>query len=216
MSDPETPPPAPIDSGGTEAVADDLEALTAEPADLDGYSIDQLAEYVDAGRQPVDPAIESSPSCLRAIAALERLRAVSADLLTDEHGAPATDDAWLQGVMDRIALDARSGADFTMTRTEVGDEVVMTEGALRSVVRAAGDEQPGFLVGRVRFNGDLSSPTSPIVFTVDVVVAFGTVIPEGVEGLRAAVRERLRLHTLFRDPRIDVVVRDLTADREDA
>lgn len=196
------------DSG--DATALDLTALTAD--DLDGHTIEELAEYVDRGRTPRDPSIESSAGARHAIAALERLRSVSADFLTDGD-EPAADDAWLAGVMSQISADARAGADFTVLTTDDGDEVVMTEGALRALVRAAGDEQPGFLVGRVRFTGDLAEPDDELIVAVDVIVGYGVVLRPAVERLRTAIIDRLTAHTLFRRLRIDITVRDLVQPR---
>ncbi|MBW4040721.1 MAG: Asp23/Gls24 family envelope stress response protein [Acidobacteria bacterium] len=184
--------------------------MTDPTDDLDGHTIEELADYVDRGRTPVDPAIETSPGCRHAIAALERLRSASSTILAEETAAAAPpDETWLAGLMSQISLDARAGADFTLLTTPDGDEVVMTEGALRALVRAAGDEQPGFLVGRVRFDGDLSEPESPLTVRVDVVVGYGTRVPAGVDRLRTAVIERLRTHTMFRAVRVDIDVRDL-------
>jgi hypothetical protein len=195
----------------TDPTSKDLTALTAD--DLDGHTIEELADYVDRGRTPPDPTIERSSSCRHAIAALERLRSVSAGFLSDGP-EPAEDDAWLADVMSQISIDARAGADFTVLTTDAGDEVVMTEGALRALVRAAGDEQPGFLVGRVRFSGDLSDPDAELTVAVDVVVGYGVRLGPAVERLRTAIIERLTLHTMFRTLRIDVVVRDLVLPKE--
>lgn len=195
-----------------DSTSDDLAALTAD--DLDGHTIEELAEYVDRGRTPLDPSIESSASCRHAVAALERLRTVSAGFLSDDTDAdPVADDAWLSGVMAQISVDARAGADFTVLTTGAGDEVVMTEGALRALVRAAGDEQPGFLVGRVRFAGDLSAPDAELTVEVDVIVGYGVALRPAVELLRGAIVERLTTHTLFRRLRVDVIVRDLVLPR---
>lgn len=181
-----------------------------DPTDaLDGHTLEELADYVDRGRTPVDPTIEDSPGCRHAIAALERLRSVSTTFLTEGPAGAQPDESWLAGLMSQISLDARSGADFTLITTPDGDEVVMTEGALRALVRAAGDEQPGFIVGRVRFQGDLSEPERPLVVRVDVVVGYGTRVGPEVVRLRAAVIERLTTHTMFRDVRVDIDVRDL-------
>ena len=45
----------------------------ADPADLDGHTIDELGEYLDRGRIPFDPSIEASPGCQLALQSMERL-----------------------------------------------------------------------------------------------------------------------------------------------
>ena len=207
----------PHDRDQAAARADDVDAradaalaeLDAIPDDIDGHTLDGLADYLERGRSPRDPAIEASPSCQHALAALERLRAVS-DAMLNEPASGDEEDAWIDSVMRRIALDARAGADFTLDTLEGGDELLMTEGALRALIRGAGDGEPGFLAGRIRFHGDLSDPTVPLRIAMDVVAAYGTAIPAGVSRLRAAVVDRLRIHTRIRDPRIDITVQDIT------
>lgn len=188
----------------------DLDALTAEPAELDGHTIDELAAYLDAGRVPYDPAIEESAACRHALAALERLHAVSADLLSDPP-AGEEDDSWVAGVLAHIAADAHAGADFPVAVTAEGDEVVMTEGALRALLRAVGDDEPGVLVGRIRFAGDLADPSSTVVITVDVTLAQGLPIPLATSRLRAAMRSAVERH-IGLQPVLDIVVRDLTTE----
>lgn len=193
-------------------VTDDLEALTAEPGQLDGHTIDQLADYLDNGRLPIDPSIEGSPACRHALAALERLRAIAPDLLTDDDPGP-DEDTWMNGVLSRITLDAHAGADFTIDLADDGDETVMTEGALRALIRAAGDDEVGFLVGRIRFTGDLAGDGEPVTIGLDVIVAHGTVIPDGVARLRATILEQVHRHTRIRHPQIDITIRDLMIDQ---
>ena len=187
----------------------DLDAVTAEPDQLDGHTIDQLADYLDNGRTPTDGSIESSPACRHALAALERLRTVAPDLLTEDTPQADDDDDWINGVLARISLDAHAGADFTIHVTDDGDETAMTEGALRALIRAAGDEEPGFLVGRIRFTGDLDGNGDPVTIAVDVIVAHRTPIPDGVRRLRQLILEQVTRHTRLIGPQIDITVRDL-------
>ena len=192
----------------TDRAATDLEGLAD---DLDGHTIDELADYLDRGRTPMDPTIEVSSSCRHALAALERLRDLTDSLLTGDGASAETDESWIESVMSRIAIDARAGADFTIARTSAGDEVVMTEGALRGLIRAAGDGLPGVLVGRIRFAGQLDAPGSDVIIALDVVVMHGTAIPATVRRLRSTIHQRLQDHTMLIEPRLDITVRDLIA-----
>lgn len=184
---------------------------TPDPRDLDGHTIEELAEYVERGRTPADPTIDDSPACRSAMAALERLQSLSGALA--DSGPP--DPSWTEQLFRRIAADSRPGPDFTLLTTRDGDEVVMTEGALRSLIRAAGDALPGTLVGRIRFRGDLSAPEQPLTVETDVVLAYGVPIGPTVDALRAAVADALDRHTRFVAPRIDVRVRDVMIQEED-
>lgn len=179
--------------------------LRLEPQDLDGHTVEELMDYLDAGREPLDPSIETSPACHHALAALERLHVVAGDLLEGDDD-PVGDD-WIDGVLAAISLDAHAGRDVVVA-TGANATVVVTEGALKALVRAVGDRTPGFLIGRVRLEGDLD-PSGPVTVAIDLNVVEGHAIPDGVVELRAAVRAALHEHAGFVDPVVDIAVRDL-------
>ncbi len=189
-----------------------LEAIAREPDDLDGHTIAQLADYLDADRTPPDPTIDASPACQHALAALERLRRVAPELLLDD-GAPPDDEDWVSRVMGGIALDAHAGADFVLVDGGPDARLVMTEGALRGLVRSAGDDEPGFLMGRVRFEGDLD-PGAEVVVRTGVTVAHGVPIPEAADRLRQHIAAVIARHTRLRASRVDVDVEDVDAPRD--
>lgn len=191
-----------------EETGDALDAIAKEPDELDGHTIEELADYLDAGRLPVDPSIEGSAACRHALAALERLRVLAPDLLADD-AAAQTEDDWVGRVMSGIALDAHAGADFPLADVGPDADAVMTEGALRALVRRAGDEEPGFLVGRVRFTSGLEDATAPLTVRISVVVAHGLAIPAAVERLRIGVVAAVQRHTSFERVLVDVDVQDV-------
>ncbi|MFD1721321.1 hypothetical protein [Amnibacterium endophyticum] len=194
---------------------DALDAIAKEPEELDGHTIDELADYLDAGRTLPDPSIEGSAACRHALAALERLRALAPELLVDDAPEAEPADGFLARVMSGIALDAHAGADFPLVDSGTDSSITMTEGALRALIRAAGDGEPGVLVGRVRFVGDLQDPHAPLTVRVAATVAHGLPIPAAAERLRAAVDAAVRRHTRFERLRIDVEVQDLVVRGED-
>lgn len=198
-----------------DGTGDALEAIAKEPDELDGHTIEELADYLDAGRQPPDPSIDGSAACRHALAALERLRVLAPDLLTDD-AAPQTEDDWVGRVMSGIALDAHAGKDFRLADAGPRVEAVMTEGALRALVRRAGDDEPGFLVGRVRFPNGLDDPAAPLEVRIGVVIAHGIAIPAAADRLRSGVAAAVRRHTPFERVRIDVDVDDLLHRSGDA
>ncbi len=180
--------------------------------DLDGHTLDELERYLDAGRTPRDPSIEGSPACRNALAALQRLRDVTRQFVQDAADRePAREDAWVAAVLASISIDARAGRDFPLAAALADDAVVMTEGALRSLVRSTGDRVPGLLIGRVRFEGDLADATAPVAVELTVTVIQGFAIPGAVAELRRAVAAEITRHTARVVERIDVTVHDLQA-----
>ncbi|MBF4613424.1 hypothetical protein [Curtobacterium sp. VKM Ac-1376] len=207
MTDPDGTRPDLPDTPGA------LDAL--ERADLDGRSIDELADYLDAGMQPADPSIDHSPACQNALAAILRVRQASLGSLEaaarDE--APA-DESWISGVLANISLESRSGRDVPLRPLSETERPVMTEGAIRSLIRRTGDGVPGVLVARCQLDGDVTELASPVRVVVEIAIAAGPSIPATAELVRTAVAGELAEQTDLLVEAIDVVVRDLLTETE--
>jgi uncharacterized alkaline shock family protein YloU len=195
----------------------DLAAL--EPEDLDGHTIDDLADYLDAGMRPADPSIDDSPACQNALAAILRLRQASLGSLDEAAKAEApADESWIGGVLANISLEVRAGRDIPLRAVAPTEHPVMTEGAVRSLVRRAGDGVPGVVVSRCGLDGDVTALTAPIRVTVEIAVVAARRIVPTTDAVRLAVRETLATQTDLTVQAVDVVVRDLIvpADAPDA
>jgi hypothetical protein len=185
-------------------------ALGFEPEDLDGHTMDELSDYLDAGRQPADPSIDASPGCRIALDALERLRRLGPALLDqDTAGEPQPDDSWVRSILDGIARDARAGRRIPFPVAEPDDDLGITEGAVRGLIRAAGDGVPGVLIGRCRLDGEVATPGAPVRIEVEASVPYGRPISRLAERLRDEIGERLRTHTELNLTGIDIVVHDV-------
>ncbi len=181
-----------------------------EPDDLDGHTIEELSDYLDAGRTPVNAAIEGSAGCRIALDALQRLRRLSPELLAADTAAePEADEGWVQKVISGITLDARAGRRVPIPSPDAGADLGITEGAIRGIVRAAEHDVPGVLIGRVRLDGDVTEPGQPVTVCAEVSIAHGRSIPAEVERLRAAIAARLASHAVMNVAAIDIVVHDL-------
>jgi hypothetical protein len=178
------------------------------PEDLDGHTLEELADYLERDRRPVDPSIEESPACLIALDALQRLRDTAGSFLDDDQADAASDD-WIGAVLEAIPLDARSGRSFPI-RTPYPDlDAAVTEGALRGLVRAIGDAVPGLLVGGVRL-----SPGGTPSLDVDVALVHGHALPDAVDRLRRDLFGELPLHVPFPVDVVDVHVVGLIVPKE--
>jgi uncharacterized alkaline shock family protein YloU len=175
---------------------------------LDGHTIQELSAYLDAGRQPADPSIDESPGCRLALDALERLHGLAPELLTaDEEDIALVDDTWVAAVMAGIALDARAGRRIPYA-SEFGD-LAITEGAARGLVRAAENRVPGVLVGRCRFDGDVSQPGAPVGVDVDISILYGRPVREVTAAVRAEILRNLQRHTDLEITGVDIRVHDV-------
>ena len=192
-----------------------LESL--EPDDLDGHSIDELADYLDAGMQPADPTIDDSPACQNALAALVRLRQTSLGSLeaAAAEEAPA-DESWVSGVLANISLEARAGRDVPLRPAAPTERPVMTEGAIRSLVRSAGDGVDDALIARCTLEGDVTELGAPVRVVVEIAVRSGATIRSVASEVRETVARVLADQTDLVVDSVDVVVRDLLPRTQDA
>ncbi|WP_291054556.1 hypothetical protein [Herbiconiux sp.] len=181
-----------------------------EPDDLDGHTIDELSDYLDAGRMPADPSIEGSAGCQIALAALARLRAVSVTLLeTEASSEPAPDENWISGILQSIGREARAGRRIPVSHPDPAADLALTEGSVRGLVRAAGDAIPGLVIGRCSLDGDVTLPGEPITVRIEASALWGTSIPDAAAALREAVISALGRHTELVLAGVDVIVHDL-------
>ncbi|MDR7384975.1 hypothetical protein [Promicromonospora iranensis] len=188
----------------------DPRPLELDPEHLDGHTIDELTDYLEAGRVPADPSIDGSPACRLALDALERLHGLTPDLIAADTAAePEADDGWVRRVLGGIALDAHAGRRIPVPTSVPHADLGITEGAVRGLVRAAENAVPGLVVGRCRFDGDVTRPGAPVTVLVDVSVPYGRPIPPLVEQLRGEIAGRLALHTELNVTAVDITVRDV-------
>ncbi|GGK91947.1 putative alkaline shock family protein YloU [Curtobacterium luteum] len=187
-----------------------------EPDDLDGHSIDELADYLDAGMQPADPSIDDSPACQNALAAIVRLRQSSLGSLeaAAEQEAPA-DESWVSGVLANISLEARAGRDVPLRPAAPTERPVMTEGAIRSLVRSAGDGVSDALIARCTLEGDVTELGAPVRVVVEIAVRAGATIRTVASEVRETVAAVLADQTDLVVDSVDVVVRDLVPRTDD-
>jgi uncharacterized alkaline shock family protein YloU len=193
---------------------DDHAILALEPEDLDGHTIDELADYLDAGMLPADPSIDDSPACQNALAAIVRVRsfaddAIEADALDDAAREPDRGDGWVQAIMQNISLDAVAGRDIPIGEPAAPDDLVITEGSVRSLIRRAGDAVEGILIGRCSLDGDVTVPGAVVRVHVGATILWGYSIPEVTERVRAAISHELLKHTRLEVAGIDIDIRDL-------
>lgn len=187
-----------------------LRALGLEPEDLDGHTLDELTDYLEAGRTPPDPSIDESVGCQLALDALERLQSLTPALMAaDAADSGTVEDGWVDRILSGIALDARSGRRIQLITDDDRDDLGITEGAVRGLIRAAEDSFPGVLVGRCRLEGDVDVPGAPIAVEIEASVPYGQPIYALANRLRNDIAQRLDLHTNLNIERVDLTVEDV-------
>jgi len=177
-----------------------------------GYTLEDLSAYLDRGRTPAIAAIDTDAEAQAVLASLERFGALSRELV--ERESEPVPQGWFDQVMRDVSRELRAGRDIPLAEPDDRVEMVITEGAIRELVREAGDAVPGVLVGRTTVTGDMQQLGAEVSVRVTISVLFGRRLGEASAAVRDAVRRALDAHTALRVSGVDVVVDNVhTADR---
>jgi len=192
-----------------------------DPEDLDGHTIEQLSDYLDAGRQPRNESIENSPGARIALDALQRLRNESWAMLEGEAlEDSAHDQTWIAAVMANISRESRAGREIPISHPDPATSLRITEGSVRGLIRAAGDAIRGVIVGKVDLVGDVTVPGEAISIDVTASVVYGEPLATLAQAVRDRIAADLGLHTELNVVEVNVAIRDIhtkkTATSEDA
>lgn len=175
-----------------------------------GYDLDALSQYHDRGRTPAIAAIDSNPECQAVLASMARFGSMSTELIAREAAEAAPlDESWFAGLMAVIATEVRAGRDITYPDPDPLTRLTITEGAVRELVRVAGDSVPGVLVGTCRLDGDVTDAEAEIRVSVTISVVFNAPLVEIADTVRNAVYSALIASTPLRIGSIDVTVDDV-------
>ncbi len=175
-----------------------------------GRSIDELSRYIENGRIPRDPHIESCPECLNAIEALERVGQLSRDLISDDaETLPRPPESWFEGILSAIHSELRAGRSFPIHHPDPRVTITVTEGAVRSLVRSSADALDGIYIGRTDIVGDAETPGAPVQIELTASVAWGRPIPALTVALRDLVYRVLAEHTELNVTAVNVSVEEL-------
>lgn len=175
-----------------------------------GRTIDELSSYVEAGRTPRDPHIESCPDCLNAVEALERVGQLSRDLVADDaERMPRPPESWFEGILSVIHSELRAGRSFPIHHPDPRVTITVTEGAVRSLVRSSADALDGIYLGRTEIVGDAETPGAPVRIDLTASVAWGRSIPDLTSALRDLVYRVLAEHTELNVTAVNVAVEEL-------
>ncbi|GGF10164.1 hypothetical protein [Subtercola lobariae] len=178
--------------------------------ELAGHTIDELIDYYDAGLMPPNDSIDTSAGCQLALADIAHLRQLTMHLVDDDSAAqPPVDEGWITSILSHIGAQVEAGRDVPVFGAEVDSRVVITEGALRAIVRAAGDRVDGVFVGRCRFAGDLTELGAPIEVEVEASMLWGQNLMQTAELVRENIVADVRRHTLLNVVAVNVVVQDV-------
>lgn len=181
-----------------------------DPENLDGYTIEELSDYLDSGRFPRDPGIENSAGARIALDALARLRRESWAMLEVEALAdPERDRVWIKNVLANISRESKAGRDIPISHPDPATTLKITEGSVRGVIRAAGDGTGGAIIGKVALDGDVTVHGEPITVDVTASVVFGRNLAKLAQTIREKIVADLQTHTELNVVAVNVSIQDV-------
>jgi hypothetical protein len=172
-----------------------------------GCTLDDLSAYLDRGRTPRIAAIDDDAECQAILDELTRLGALSRSLV--EEDAEPVDAGWLDRLVGGLGRELRAGRDLPYAASTPGRRLVITEGAVREIVRRAGDGVGGVVVGRCRIGGDDDIPHLRIAISVTADRA----LHDTAELVRASVTAALERDTPLRHAVVDIEIEDVLERR---
>lgn len=174
-----------------------------------GYTLDDLADYAERGRTPAIDAIEGSAECQAVLDSLDRLHLLSAELIAEE--AAAVDESWIDGILNTISREVRAGRDIPFPSDDPGTTLAVTEGALRELVRTAGDGVDGVLIGRSRIE-----QTEPGHARIEVTATMTATrsLRAIADDLRGRIATSVERHAPFTVDEVDVTIVDVHEPEE--
>ena len=175
-----------------------------------GFTLDDLSDYLDRGRVPAIRAIDESPECQAMLASIERMGSLTRDLVAqDQREQPALEEGWLGGLLEAISREVRAGRDIPLTAPDPRATLTVTEGAIRELIRSAGDSVGGALVGSCTLEGDVDAVGGLVTVALTISVVPQTPVVELAEQVRQKVYTQLLAHTELSIGSIDVTVSDI-------
>lgn len=183
-----------------------------------GKTIDELSDYLAAERNPPNVDIDTCPGCLSTLAGMDHVAQLSRDLVAhDAVRLPDPPELWLTTILSNIASEVRTGRSLPLHHDDDRVSLSITEGAVRALVRAVGDDIDGIIIGACRIDGDAETLGAPVDVTVSASILWGRSAQEAGDTLRRRIRDALRTHTDLSVAAVNVSIDDLhgvTADQK--
>ncbi|WP_144758680.1 Asp23/Gls24 family envelope stress response protein [Curtobacterium sp. 9128] len=189
----------------------DIDDAAVPEDDLDGHTIEELADYLDRDRTPRDPSIEDSATCRLALDNMARLRELSRGALQRRaESQPDPDTSWIDRLLETIRSEVRPGRDVPIAHPDPRLRLAMTEAAVRGLVRRTGDTTGDVVMGSCTLEGDVGEPGAPVHVRVTAGLVYGAPAVEVADRLRARIVAALERHTDLTVASVDVVFDDVT------
>jgi uncharacterized alkaline shock family protein YloU len=190
--------------------------MIPSPDDQNYDLIAHLSDYLDRGEEPPEEFLNTAPENRIAYDALTRFRSMAHDILAEDVTAePVRDDSWVTRILKNIHREVRSGRLIPVSHPSPKAALSLTEGAVRGLIRAAGDGVAGTFIGACTLEGDVTTAGSPVTVNVEASVFWGERMPQTAQHLREAITTSLLHHTELNIQSVNVTITDVHLRRND-
>jgi hypothetical protein len=178
-----------------------------------GYDMEELSAYLDRGEQPRIAAIDDNAECQAVLASMRHWSGLSRELVHRDAAGLERDESFFESIMGRIAVEVRAGRDIEFASPRPGTRLVVTEGAIRELLRGTGDGVTGALVLGCR----LAWREDDTVLDADVSLSVrgGMAIAPVAAEVRTALAMAIARHTPAAPGTIDIRVEDVHVLKEE-
>jgi len=114
-------------------------------------------------------------------------------------------------LLANLTREVSAGRDIPITHDSPTARLSVSEGAVRGMIRAAGDSVGGIVTGRCRLEGDVTVLGEPIIVLVEANAFWADSLADAEEDVRRAVRAEIERHTDLDITAIDVTIEDASA-----
>lgn len=145
----------------------------------------------------------------RAERAEQRLRELGMALLERDEASSPDLAGVVEAVTTQIRREARAGRDVPFATSTPSQRLLLTEGALRGLLRESADGVAGTIVARCQVTGDVEDPAVPIGARLAISVAWPQPLRDTAAAVRTAVVSAIQEQTGRTAGAIDIEIIDL-------
>ncbi|MBM7051725.1 MULTISPECIES: Asp23/Gls24 family envelope stress response protein [unclassified Rothia (in: high G+C Gram-positive bacteria)] len=177
--------------------------------DLSIWLDDEHSGIAGAEHQRRGKHIENCPTCTQRFEALQRLERATQELIDEDENTQTAHVGWVETLLENLILETKAGRAIPLTGDHPLDTLSVTEGAILSATRRAGESVSGVLVGKVRLHGDIETPDAEITLEMNISVRQNTAVPDAAQQVRARVLEEIDRTSELNLVAVDITVEDV-------
>ncbi|WP_166987282.1 hypothetical protein [Canibacter zhoujuaniae] len=183
--------------------------MTEQQKQNSEINFDEINDFFDNAGEALQDRFESDPHASHVLQQLGRLRSLTAEVSKRSSAAIETSADWWEQLTTLIIADSRPGRVIPLGKATESQELGITEGAVKALIRDASDAIESCLVTKIELPAEITEPGAQITVKLRASVASDVSVKPAADAIRAAVSKKLKTHTTLDIAAIDVQVSDV-------